>query len=128
MRFRKRLGALPPTSAPCVQGHAQVMVDMVDLGANLQAASDMARFHHNQVRDTVQLESEAFKLVGAQLQAMGHKVTAADGGGMGGYQAILMTPDPKEPKPSPAKTSTQPVNGTYRAGTDHRKDGISVGW
>jgi gamma-glutamyltranspeptidase/glutathione hydrolase len=110
------------------QGHAQVMVDMVDLGANLQAASDMARFHHNQVRDTVQLESEAFKLVGAQLQAMGHKVTSADGGGMGGYQAILMTPDPKEPKPSAAKNSTQPVNGTYRAGTDHRKDGISVGW
>jgi gamma-glutamyltranspeptidase/glutathione hydrolase len=110
------------------QGHGQVMVDMVDLGANLQAASDMARFHHNQVRDTVQLESEAFKLVGAQLQAMGHKVTAADGGGMGGYQAILMTPDPKEPKPSPAKNSTQPVNGTYRAGTDHRKDGISIGW
>ncbi len=31
------------------QGHAQVMVNMVDLGANLQAASDMARFHHNQV-------------------------------------------------------------------------------
>ena len=22
----------------------------------------------------------------------------------------------------------QPVNGTYRAGTDHRKDGIAVGW
>ena len=28
MRFRKRLGALPPTSAPCVQGHAQVMGDV----------------------------------------------------------------------------------------------------
>jgi len=110
------------------QGHAQVMVNMVDLGANVQAASDMARFHHNQVRDTVQLESEAFKLVGAQLQAMGHKVTSANGGSMGGYQAILMTPDPKEPAPSQSKTSTQPVNGTYRAGTDHRKDGISVGW
>ena len=47
---------------------------------------------------------------------------------MGGYQAILMTPDPKEPAPSQSKTSTQPVNGTYRAGTDHRKDGIAVGW
>ncbi|HEY4276488.1 MAG TPA: gamma-glutamyltransferase family protein [Rhizomicrobium sp.] len=110
------------------QGHGQMMVNMVDLGANLQASSDMARFHHNQVRDTVQLESEAFKLVGPQLQAMGHKVTSADGGNMGGYQAILMTPDPKEPVPSMDKNSTQPVNGTYRAGTDHRKDGLSIGW
>ena len=62
------------------QGHAQVVVNMVDLGANLQAASDMARFHHNQVRDTVDLESEVFKLVGPQLQAMGHKVTPDNGG------------------------------------------------
>ena len=110
------------------QGHAQVIVDMVDLGANVQAATDMARFHHNQVRDTVGLESEAFKLVGPQLQAMGHKVTSADGDNMGGYQAILMTPDPKEPKPDARKTSAQPLNGAYRAGTDHRKDGIAVGW
>jgi gamma-glutamyltranspeptidase/glutathione hydrolase len=110
------------------QGHAQVIVDMVDLGANVQAASDMARFHHNQVRDIVDLESEAFKLVGPQLQAMGHKVVSADGGDMGGYEAILMTPDPKEPKPTGDKASQQPINGTYRAGTDHRKDGIAVGW
>lgn len=110
------------------QGHAQMMVNMVDLGANLQASSDMARFHHNQVRDTVQLESEAFKLVGAQLQAMGHKVTPANGDNMGGYEAILFTPDPKEPAPDGRKDSQAPVNGTYRAGTDHRKDGIAVGW
>jgi hypothetical protein len=81
------------------QGHAQVLVNMIDLGANLQAATDMARFHHNQVQDTVQLETEAYRLVGAQLQAMGHKVSAVNGGGMGGYQALLFTPDPKEPKP-----------------------------
>jgi gamma-glutamyltranspeptidase / glutathione hydrolase len=110
------------------QGHAQVMVDMVDLGANLQAASDMARFHHNQVRDVVGLESEAFKLVGPQLEAMGHKVRQVDGANMGGFQAILLTPDPKQPKPDGRKDSQQPINGAYRAGTDHRKDGISVGW
>ncbi len=110
------------------QGHAQVVVNMVDLGANLQAASDMARFHHNQVRDTVGLESEAFKLVGPQLLAMGHRVSSVDGGNMGGFQAILMTPDPKEPKPDGKKDTQMPINGTYRAGTDHRKDGISVGW
>ena len=38
------------------QGHAQVMVNMVDLGANLQAATDMARFRHDEVPDTVGLE------------------------------------------------------------------------
>jgi gamma-glutamyltranspeptidase/glutathione hydrolase len=106
------------------QGHAQMMVNMVDLGANLQAASDMARFHHNQVADSTTLETEAFKAVGAALQAMGHKVSAANGSGMGGYQAILFTPAPGEPKPD----GKRPVNGYYRAGTDHRKDGISIGW
>jgi gamma-glutamyltranspeptidase/glutathione hydrolase len=110
------------------QGHAQVVVDMVDLGANLQAASDMARFHHNQVTDVVGLESEAYKLVGQQLLAMGHKVVLSNGGAMGGYEALLFTPDPKEPKPDGRKDSQQPVNGTYRAGTDHRKDGIAAGW
>lgn len=110
------------------QGHAQVMVDMVDLGANLQAASDMARFHHNQVTGKVSLESEAYKLVGQQLLAMGHNVVSADGDAMGGYEAILFTPDPKEPKPDGAKNSQQPINGYYRAGTDHRKDGMALGW
>jgi gamma-glutamyltranspeptidase / glutathione hydrolase len=110
------------------QGHAQVLVNMIDLGANLQAATDMARFHHNQVQDTVQLETEAYRLVGAQLQAMGHKVSAVNGGGMGGYQALLFTPDPKEPKPDGNMNSQAPINGYYRAGTDHRKDGISAGW
>lgn len=110
------------------QGHAQVVVNMVDLGANVQAASDMAFFHHNQTTDVVSLESEAYKLVGAQLQAMGHKVVSANGGGMGGYEAILFTPDPKEPVPDGRKNSQAPVNGTYRGGTDHRKDGAAIGW
>ena len=29
------------------QGHAQLLVDILDLGANLQAAADMARFRHS---------------------------------------------------------------------------------
>jgi gamma-glutamyltranspeptidase / glutathione hydrolase len=51
---------------------------------------------------------------------MGHKVSAVDGGNMGGYQGIRMAPAPKEPKSN--------VSGAYRAGTDHRKDGIAIGW
>jgi gamma-glutamyltranspeptidase/glutathione hydrolase len=59
---------------------------------------------------------------------MGHKVLTANGAAVGGYQAILFTPDPKEAKPNPSPTSQQPVNGAYRAGTDHRKDGQAAAW
>jgi gamma-glutamyltranspeptidase / glutathione hydrolase len=31
------------------QGHAEVLVNILDLGANLQAATDMARFYHSQL-------------------------------------------------------------------------------
>ena len=110
------------------QGHAQMLVNMIDLGANVQASTDMARFHHSQNNGAVTLESEAFKLVGPQLKAMGHNITSANGGPMGGYQALLFTPDPSLPKPSMSKDSKEPVNGYYRAGTDHRKDGMVAGW
>jgi gamma-glutamyltranspeptidase/glutathione hydrolase len=110
------------------QGHAQMLVNMVDLGANLQASTDMARFHHNQVRNQLQLESQLYNSMGPQLKAMGHNVMSVNGAGMGGYQALLFTPDPKEGPADSSAKSTKPVNGTYRAGTDHRKDGISAGW
>ncbi|HET7084363.1 MAG TPA: gamma-glutamyltransferase family protein [Rhizomicrobium sp.] len=110
------------------QGHAQMVVNMVDLGANLQASTDMARFHHSQIGNVLGLESQLAELVGDKLKAMGHTVRAVDGGDMGGFQAILFTPDPNEPAPDPAKTSKRPVNGTYRAGTDHRKDGLTAAW
>jgi gamma-glutamyltranspeptidase/glutathione hydrolase len=108
------------------QGHAQMVVNMVDLGANLQASTDMARFRHDQIGNQLSLESQLYNKVGAQLRAMGHKVVQSDGSVVGGFQAILFTPDPKEPPPDPAKAG--PVNGTYRAGSDHRKDGQAVAW
>jgi gamma-glutamyltranspeptidase/glutathione hydrolase len=109
------------------QGHAQMLINMVDLGANLQASTDMARFHHNQVRNVLQLESQLYNAVGAPLKAMGHNVMSVNGAGMGGYQALLFTPDPKE-APVAADRKEGQVNGVYRAGTDHRKDGIATGW
>ena len=96
------------------QGHMQVLVDMIDLGANLQLASDAARFQHFQDSNTLEMESQLYALVGAQLTARGHKVVKGNGDDMGGYQAILYTP--------------APPGGYYRAGTDHRKDGAAVGW
>jgi gamma-glutamyltranspeptidase/glutathione hydrolase len=94
------------------QGIAQVLVDILDLGANLQAASDMARFRHQQVPNTLMMESQLVELVGAQLQAMGHQVKPMNGTPMGGFQAIMVMPE----------------TGVYRAGSDHRKDGQAVGY
>jgi len=102
------------------QGHAQVLVNMLGLGANLQAATDMARFRHAQVANTVGLESQLYDVVGKELGAMGHDVRSVDGGAVGGYQAILVTPGPDASKPS--------VGRYYRAGSDHRKDGQAAGW
>jgi gamma-glutamyltranspeptidase/glutathione hydrolase len=105
------------------QGIAQVLVNILDLGANLQAATDMARFHHNQVPDTLNIESKLFGLVGSQLKAMGHDARSTGGGAVGGYQAIMFTPDPGAPGPTDG-----PVKGFYRAGSDHRKDGQAVAY
>jgi gamma-glutamyltranspeptidase/glutathione hydrolase len=92
------------------QGHAQVLVSMIDLGANPQAASDAARFSHAQASNTLYLESNLFAQVGAALSARGHKVVAANGDDMGGFQAI------------------ESAGGVLRGASDHRKDGEAVGW
>jgi gamma-glutamyltranspeptidase/glutathione hydrolase len=113
------------------QGHAQMIVNMVDLGANLQASTDMARFYHNQVPNVLELESQLFNEVGAQLKAMGHDVVTTNGAAVGGYQSILFTPDPNAPGTSDNSQSLderKPIAGYYRAGSDHRKDGEAVGW
>ncbi len=108
------------------QGIAQVLLNVLDLGANLQAASDMARFRHVQVANTLTLESQLFSLVGRQLQAMGHTVQSVSGDSVGGYQAIMFTPDDAA---SGGNAPGEPLlKGFYRAGSDHRKDGQAVGY
>jgi gamma-glutamyltranspeptidase/glutathione hydrolase len=93
------------------QGHAQVLVDVIDLEANLQAASDAARFNHSQQTDVLALESSLHALVAAELRAMGHTVEAANGEHMGGFQGIRLH-----------------AGGVYAAASDHRKDGLAAGW
>jgi gamma-glutamyltranspeptidase/glutathione hydrolase len=121
------------------QGHAQVLVDIIDLGANPQAASDAARFTHAQSSNTLDLESSLYNLVGERLHAMGHTVRSANGEDMGGFQAIGFLPSGTEagrtrtqatpgPAAAPANAAEQPVEGVYRAASDHRKDGEAVGW
>jgi hypothetical protein len=75
----------------------------------------MARFTHNQVSNTVQLESQLFNLVGPDLIKLGHKASSAGGGIAGGYQGIMVT--------DPAGS-----NRLYRAGSNFREDGDSIGW
>ena len=107
------------------QGIAQVLLNVLDLGANIQAATDMARFRHQQVANVLTLESPLFSLVGAQLKAMGHETRSINGDTVGGYQAIMFTPDPAgREAPGPG----EPIRGYYRAGSDHRKDGQAVGF
>jgi gamma-glutamyltranspeptidase/glutathione hydrolase len=106
------------------QGHAQVLVNMIDLGANPQAATDAARFSHAQQSNTLYLESNLYDLVGAQLKALGHQVESDSGERMGGYQAIRY----QGPPVNPPGAADQPVPGVYRAASDHRKDGEAAGW
>jgi gamma-glutamyltranspeptidase/glutathione hydrolase len=96
------------------QGHAQLLVDVVDLGANLQAATEMARFRHSQVPNELSLEAALYDRVGAELQAMGHKLKRVTGDGVGGVQSILF--------------SGQDGQEFYRGGSDSRKDGQAAGW
>ena len=50
------------------QGHAQALVNVIDLGANLQAATDMARFHHTQVPNSARARVRtSIALVGKRL-------------------------------------------------------------
>jgi gamma-glutamyltranspeptidase/glutathione hydrolase len=112
------------------QGHAQMFVNMFDLGANVQASTDMARFYHNQVPNTLTLESQIYNLVGPVLQGLGHNVSSGNGSSVGGYQSIMYAADPTgAPGCAPNTPScTLPINGMYRAGSDHRKDGEAVGY
>jgi gamma-glutamyltranspeptidase/glutathione hydrolase len=106
------------------QGIAQVLVNIFELGANMQAASDMARFRHRQVRNVLGLESRLDSLVGTSLRALGHEVRTLHGGSVGGYQSIMFVPDTT----APVSAGGASLRGYYRAGSDHRKDGQAVGF
>jgi len=93
------------------QGHVQVLVNMIDLGMNVQAAGDAARFHHSQTANTVAFESGVIPTVIDQLTGMGHRIVS-EVGTYGGYQAIMR----------------DPVSGVFLAGSDPRKDGLAIGY
>ncbi len=91
------------------QGHAQVLLNLIDFGMDVQQAGEQARFRH--FESGLALESAIGSEVRKALEAKGHKLTMAPGM-FGGYQAILI--DPK--------------TGALFGGSDPRKDGCAIGW
>jgi gamma-glutamyltranspeptidase/glutathione hydrolase len=103
------------------QGHAQIIVNLIDFGMNLQEAGDAPRFFHTESSEptgtlmteggTLHLESGVSPKIRRELARMGHYVTDTVGG-FGGYQAIAR--DPK--------------TGVYSGATESRKDGCAIGY
>ena len=111
--------------------HVQHMVNLIDLGMNVQMTTDAARFTHDQATNVLSLERNLFDLAGGALRARGHDVKAVTGSAVGGYQGILFARDAALPEPVFERRwadEDRPVNGVYRAGSDHRKDGQAAGW
>ncbi len=109
MPFGVMGGAMQP------QGHWQVLSNIIDFGMNLQEAGDTARVRHSpssRPGGTVAVEPGISDEVIAELRRRGHHVVRAGGGGMGGYQAIMINPE----------------TGMLHGGTDVRKDGQVVGY
>ncbi|MFM8559370.1 MAG: gamma-glutamyltransferase [bacterium] len=104
------------------QGHAQVVVNLVDFGMNLQEAGDAIRMHHTGsseptgtvMRDggVLHIEDGLPAAVIAELRRRGHRIEPEAVGNYGGYQAIWR----------------DPATGVYSGATERRKDGCALGW
>ena len=91
------------------QAHAQVVVNVVDFGMNIQEAGDAARVRHSDAG--LNVESAVEEPIRAELRVRGTQVV--DGRGeMGGYQAVGIHPE----------------TGVLMGGSDPRKDGCALGW
>ncbi len=109
-------GAMQP------QGHAQILINLIDFGMNLQEAGDAPRIQHDgstepagqgtAMSDGGELDLETgfpYATVRA-LMRKGHSVRFADGP-YGGYQAIMVNPE-----------------GGYIGASESRKDGQAAGY
>ncbi len=104
------------------QGHAQIVVNMIDFGMGVQAAGDAARFHHDGSTDpeggaemksggVLELETGVSEAIAEALRRRGHVVKYSVGP-FGGYQAIWR--DQK--------------TGIYWGASEFRKDGQAAGY
>tara|TARA_B100000497_G_scaffold32238_1_gene37892 strand:- start:1146 stop:2855 length:1710 start_codon:yes stop_codon:yes gene_type:complete len=114
MSFGLMGGAMQP------QGHAQIVINMIDFEMDIQAAGDAARIHHTGSSEPtgevminggiLNLETGYSYETIRQLMRMGHEIQYANGP-YGGYQAIHRAP-----------------NGVYWGATETRKDGHAAGY
>ncbi len=103
------------------QGQAQILVNLLDLGLDLQEAGDAPRFRHvgsseptgarMRAGGVLHLEPGVAEDVGAELARRGHRVEVT-AGIYGGYQAIARDPE----------------TGMYAGATESRKDGCALGY
>lgn len=103
------------------QMHAQIIINLIDFGMNLQEAGDAPRILHSgssqptgeQMTDGgyISLENGFSAATRRALIHMGHQIREASGP-YGGYQAIMR--DPK--------------NGVYYGASETRKDGHAAGY
>lgn len=115
MSFGLMGGAMQP------QGHAQIVVNMVDFGMNLQEAGDAARINHTGSSQptgsimtdggVLHLESTFSEQTREGLKALGHTLGDSNGS-FGGYQAILWDEE----------------QGVYYGASEVRKDGQAAGY
>ena len=104
------------------QGHALVIVNLLDFGMNLQEAGDAIRFHHTGSSEptgtvmtdggVLHIEDGLPKPVLDELAARGHVLKSESVGAYGGYQAIWR----------------DPVTHMYAGATEKRKDGCALGY
>jgi gamma-glutamyltranspeptidase/glutathione hydrolase len=111
-------GAMQP------QGHAQVIINLVDFGLNLQEAGDAPRIHHGGSTEpegkvvamadggVVNLESAFPHETRRELLRLGHRLQDGPVSLYGGYQAVMR--DPK--------------TGVYFGASESRKDGHAAGY
>ncbi len=103
------------------QGHAQIVINLIDFGMNLQEAGDAPRILHNGSSQptggimtdggVLQLEEGIDYEVIRELVKMGHRLSW-NVGSYGGYQAIMW----------------DEVNKVYYGASESRKDGQAAGF
>lgn len=107
------------------QGHVQILVNIIDLGMNVQEAGDAARFVHSSDSEptggrmtdggTVLIEAGVDPDVVEELRRRGHRVEYGARpyvGSVGGYQAVWRDPE----------------TGVYQGASEMRFDGAALGY
>ena len=106
------------------QGHAQIVINLIDFGMTLQQAGDAPRIHHDLSTEPagmvkpmtdggeLNLEPGFPPETIAELKKRGHTIKPAHRWTFGGYQAILR----------------DPATAVYTGASESRKDGHAAGY